>query len=98
MAGSAAPRAFGAPPCGSPWRAPPPSRRRRCSAQPCAGPLGERATDSLERFSMISAQCAPLASVPMTVHRAAQLDLYERPVLAVTTAPAARHLPHRRRR
>ena len=58
-------------------------------AQPCAGPLGEKATDSLERFSMISAQCAPLASVPMTVHRAAQLDLYERPVLAVSTAPAA---------
>jgi len=57
-------------------------------AQPCAGPLGEKATDSLERFSMISAQCAPLASVPMTVHRAAQLDLYERPVVAVTTAPA----------
>ncbi|HSW23642.1 MAG TPA: lytic transglycosylase domain-containing protein [Burkholderiaceae bacterium] len=58
-------------------------------AQPCAGPLGEKATDSLERFSMISAQCAPLASVPMTVHRAAQLDLYERPGLAVTIAPPA---------
>jgi len=56
-------------------------------AQPCAGPLGERATDALERFSMISAQCAPLASVPMTVHRAAQLDLYERPLPAA--APAA---------
>jgi len=56
--------------------------------QPCSGPLGEKATDSLERFSMISAQCAPLASAPMTVHRAAQLDLYERPVVAVTTAPA----------
>ncbi len=61
-------------------------------AQPCAGPLGEKATDSLERFSMISAQCAPLASVPMTVHRAAQLDLYERPVLAVTIAPPAGRL------
>jgi len=59
--------------------------------QPCAGALGERATDSLERFSMISAQCAPLASVPMTVHRAAQLDLYERPVVAITTAAAPPH-------
>jgi soluble lytic murein transglycosylase-like protein len=57
-------------------------------AQPCAGPLGERASDNLERFSMISAQCAPLANVPMTVHRAAQLDLYERPVVAITMAPA----------
>ena len=36
---------------------------------------------------MISAQCAALAGVPMTVHRAAQLDLYERPVVAVTIAP-----------
>jgi len=57
-------------------------------AQPCAGPLGEKATDSLERFKMISAQCAALAGTPMTVHRAAQLDLYDKPVVAVSTAPA----------
>ena len=56
-------------------------------AQPCVGSLGEKSTDSLERFSMISAQCASLATVPMTVHRAAQLDLYERPAVAITTAP-----------
>jgi hypothetical protein len=63
-------------------------------AQPCIGSLGEKSTDSLERFSMISAQCASLATVPMTVHRAAQLDLYERPAVAITTAPR----PPRRRR
>jgi soluble lytic murein transglycosylase-like protein len=57
------------------------------SAQTCAGTPGKKSTDSLERFSMINAQCASLA-VPMRVHRAAQLDLYERPVVAVSTAPA----------
>jgi soluble lytic murein transglycosylase-like protein len=57
-------------------------------AEPCIGSLGEKSTDSLERFRMISAQCASLATVPMTVHRAAQLDLYERPAVAVTTTPA----------
>lgn len=55
-------------------------------AQTCAGKPGEKSTDRLERFSMIHAQCASLA-VPMTVHRAAQLDLYEKPVVAVTLAP-----------
>jgi soluble lytic murein transglycosylase-like protein len=58
------------------------------SAQTCAGAPGQTSTDSLERFSMIHAQCASLA-VPMTVHRAAQLDLYERPVVAISTAPPA---------
>jgi soluble lytic murein transglycosylase-like protein len=63
-------------------------------AQPCSGALGEKSTDSLERFSMISAQCGSLATVPMTVHRAAQLDLYERPAVAVaTTAPPAASAP-----
>jgi len=57
-------------------------------AEPCSGALGEKATDALERYSMISAQCASLAT-PMTVHRAAQLDLYDKPVVAVTIAPAA---------
>src|SRR5262249_53260122 len=56
-------------------------------AQTCAGKLGEKSSDSLERFSMINAQCGSLA-VPLTVHRAAQLDLYDKPVVAVTTAPA----------
>jgi len=55
--------------------------------QPCAGALGEKSTDSLERYSMINAQCQSLA-VPLNVHRAAQLDLYDRPVVAVTIAPA----------
>jgi soluble lytic murein transglycosylase-like protein len=56
-------------------------------AQTCDGKLGQRSTDSIERFSMIQAQCGSLV-VPMTVHRAAQLDLYDKPVVAVTTAPA----------
>jgi len=58
-------------------------------AQPCNGKTGETATDAAERFSMISAQCAALA-VPMTVHRAAQLDLYDKPVpmAAAASAPA----------
>jgi soluble lytic murein transglycosylase-like protein len=57
-------------------------------AQPCGGTLGQKSTDSLERYSMINAQCGALAA-PMTVHRAAQLDLYDKPVMAVTAAPAA---------
>jgi soluble lytic murein transglycosylase-like protein len=57
-------------------------------AQTCTGKLGEKSTDSLERFSMINAQCGSLAA-PLTVHRAAQLDLYDKPVVAVTIAPAA---------
>ena len=57
-------------------------------AQPCNGKLGGTATDAAERFSMISAQCAALA-VPMTVHRAAQLDLYDRPAAAAAAASAA---------
>jgi soluble lytic murein transglycosylase-like protein len=59
-------------------------------AQPCNGKPGQTATDAAERFSMISAQCASLA-VPMTVHRAAQLDLYDKPVpmAAAASAPAA---------
>jgi len=86
MAGSAAtPRVWRTPVCIALLAAALASAPLR--AQPCAGTLGEKTSDALERFSMISAQCAPLASVPMTVHRAAQLDLYERPVVAVTTAP-----------
>jgi len=55
-------------------------------AQTCAGKLSEQSTDTLERFSMINAQCASLAA-PMTVHRAAQLDLYDKPVVAISIAP-----------
>jgi len=56
-------------------------------AQTCSGKLGEKSTDRLERFSMIHAQCASLAA-PLTVQRAAQLDLYDRPPVAVTMSPA----------
>ncbi|HET7527433.1 MAG TPA: lytic transglycosylase domain-containing protein [Burkholderiaceae bacterium] len=62
-------------------------------AEPCSGKLGEKSSDALERYSMISAQCASLASAPMTVHRAAQLDLYDKPVVAVTIAPGAASAP-----
>jgi len=55
-------------------------------AQTCNGQLGEKSTDSLERYSLINAQCAALTA-PMTPHRAAQLDLYDKPVVAVTIAP-----------
>jgi soluble lytic murein transglycosylase-like protein len=57
-------------------------------AQPCNGTLGAKATDAAERFSMISSQCGALA-VPLTVHRAAQLDLYERPPVAAPAASAS---------
>ena len=57
-------------------------------AQTCAGSLGQKSTDSLERYSMINAQCASLAS-PLTVQRAAQLDLYDKPVVAIAPAAAA---------
>jgi soluble lytic murein transglycosylase-like protein len=56
-------------------------------AQPCNGAVGQKATDAAERFSMIAAQCGALA-VPMTVHRAAQLDLYDRPPAAAAAASA----------
>ncbi len=56
-------------------------------AQTCSGKLGEKSADRLERFSMINAQCASLAA-PMTVQRAAQLDLYDRPVVAISMTPA----------
>lgn len=62
-------------------------------AQTCSGKPGERSTDRLERFSMIHAQCASLA-VPLTVQRAAQLDLYDRPPVTVTMSPTgASHAP-----
>ena len=37
-----------------------------------------------ERFRMITSQCAALTT-PMKVHRAAQLDLYDRPAVSITT-------------
>jgi soluble lytic murein transglycosylase-like protein len=70
-------------------------------AQPCGALPKIRAAaaasgvEQNERFRMITSQCGALAT-PMKVHRAAQLDLYDRPVVEITmpaepaaSAPAA---------
>ena len=57
-------------------------------AQVCGAPpkIGASASgvEPNERFRMITSQCAALTT-PMKVHRAAQLDLYDRPAVSITT-------------
>ena len=73
-----------------------------CGAAPKIGAAASGVEPS-ERFRMITSQCAALTT-PMKVHRAAQLDLYDRPAVAITLpaeAPAcapAPSRPHRRTR
>ena len=53
-----------------------------CGAPPKIGAAASGVEPS-ERFRMITSQCAALTT-PMKVHRAAQLDLYDRPAVAIT--------------
>ena len=53
-----------------------------CGAAPKIGAAASGVEPS-ERFRMITSQCAALTT-PMKVHRAAQLDLYDRPAVAIT--------------
>jgi soluble lytic murein transglycosylase-like protein len=57
-------------------------------AEPCDGKIDAKVQAGAERFSMITAQCSALAT-PLTVQRAAQLDLYDRPPMAAAAASAA---------
>ena len=54
-----------------------------CGAAPKIGAAASGVEPS-ERFRMITSQCAALTT-PMKVHRAAQLDLYDRPAVSITT-------------
>ena len=54
-----------------------------CGAPPKIGAAASGVEPS-ERFRMITSQCAALTT-PMKVHRAAQLDLYDRPAVSITT-------------
>jgi soluble lytic murein transglycosylase-like protein len=63
-----------------------------CGALPKIGKAASGA-EPTERFRMITSQCGALAT-PMKVHRAAQLDLYDRPAVAITMpADAAASAP-----
>ena len=54
-----------------------------CGAAPKIGAAAS-GVEPNERFRMITSQCAALTT-PMKVHRAAQLDLYDRPAVSITT-------------
>ena len=90
MSGIVLPRAFGRGPALGPlsllacaWLACAPGHAQVCSGNP--GPMAQPAAG--ERFGMLAEQCASLAG-PLKPHRAAQLDLYERPG-PVVADPAA---------
>jgi soluble lytic murein transglycosylase-like protein len=57
-----------------------------CGAAPKIGAAASGA-EPTERFRMITSQCGALAT-PMKVHRAAQLDLYDKPGGVAITLPA----------
>ncbi len=57
-----------------------------CSAAPKIGAAAS-GVEPTERFRMITAQCGALAT-PMKVHRAAQMDLYDKPGGVAITMPA----------
>jgi len=57
-----------------------------CGAAPKIGAAAS-GVEPTERFRMITSQCGALAT-PMKVHRAAQLDLYDKPGGVAITAPA----------
>jgi soluble lytic murein transglycosylase-like protein len=65
--------------CAAPWAA-----AQVCGAAPV---IGAAASAPGEKFSLIATQCQVL-DVPMTVHRAAQLDLYNRPTPVAVVGPA----------
>ena len=65
-----------------------------CGAAPKIGAAAS-GVEPTERFRMITSQCAAITT-PMKVHRAAQLDLYDRPAVAITLpadAPASAPAP-----